>query len=140
MSREAIAKAPVQRPKRTSIGVRGPLSVDKRDPNFTYRFVNDTNGRLEAFKRNGWEAVPASEARIGDSRVEQASPTGSMANVPVGNGTTAVLMRFPKEWYEEDQREKELQIKALEQTMKEDAQREYGKDIKGAKFELNSRD
>jgi hypothetical protein len=135
MTKEAIAKSPVARPKRTPIGQRNVLTVDKKDPNYVYRFVNDANERVEAFKLNGWEPVPAGEAKVGDSRVEQASPEGSVTSVSVGGGTKAVLMRIPREWFDEDQKAKHDEIDRLEQTMKEDAQREYG-GLKGSKLEI----
>lgn len=127
-TKEAIAKAPRARPKRTAIGTRSVLTVDQKDANYEYRFVNDVNSRVEAFQRNGWEVVPAQEATIGSPRVDQPSPEGSAASVSVGGGTKAVLLRIPKDWYVEDQLDKQRQIDALEQTMKEDAQRDnYGK-------------
>lgn len=131
MTKEAIAKAPAVRPKRTAIGTRSPLSVDRKSDAHEYRFVNDVDGRVEAFQENGWEVVPAADVRVGTRRVEQSSPDGSAAVVQVGGGTKAVLLRIDKDWYKEDQLAKQRQIDALEQTMKEDAQREY----KG-KFEL----
>jgi hypothetical protein len=127
-TKEAIAKAPRARPKRTAIGTRSVLTVDQKDSDYEYRFVNDTNSRVEAFQRNGWEVVPAKEAVIGAPRVDQPSPDGSAAVVSVGGGTKAVLLRIHKDWYLEDQLDKQRQIDALEQTMKEDAQRDnYGK-------------
>jgi hypothetical protein len=128
MSREAIVKTPVTRPKRTAIGTRNVLTVDKKDPDYEYRFVNDQNDRVAAFTQNGWEPVRAADAKIGDKRVEQASPEGSVAVASVGNGVKSVLMRIPKDWYKEDQAAKQVEIDRLEQTMKEEAHREgnYG--------------
>lgn len=123
--KENIAKAPRARPKRTAIGTRSVLTVDQKDSDYEYRFVNDVNSRVEAFQRNGWEVVPAKDAVIGAPRVDQPSPEGSAASVSVGGGTKAVLLRISKDWYVEDQLDKQRQIDALEQTMKEDAQSEY---------------
>lgn len=136
MSREAIAKAPSARPKRTPIGQRNVLTVDRKEPGFVYRFVNDVNERIEAFKQNGWEVVPAKDAKIGDKRVEQTSTEGSAALVSVGGGTKSCLMRIPEDWYKEDQDAKQAEIKRLEQTMKDDAQREFGQ-IKGAALNIS---
>lgn len=128
MSKEAIAKAPSARPKRTAIGTRNVLTVDRKVDGYEYRFVNDTNDRVEAFKQNGWEVVKASDAKIGDRRVEASSPEGSAAVASVGGGTKAVLMRINEDWYKEDQQAKQAEIDRLEQTMKEEAHREgnYG--------------
>lgn len=129
MSREAnITKAPSARPKRTAIGTRNVLTVDRKEDGYHYRFVNDTNDRVEAFTQNGWELVKASDAKIGTKRVEKASPEGSVATASVGGGAKAVLMRINEDWYKEDQAAKQIEIDRLEQTMKEEAHREgnYG--------------
>ena len=129
MSREAnVTKAPAARPKRTAIGTRNVLTVDRKEPGYEYRFVNDTNDRVEAFSQNGWDVVRAQDAKIGDKRVERATPEGSVATASVGGGQKAVLMRIPSEWYKEDQAAKQAEIDRLEQTMKEEAHREgnYG--------------
>ncbi|HET8688192.1 MAG TPA: hypothetical protein VFM18_16280 [Methanosarcina sp.] len=122
---ENLVKSPRGRVKRTTIGTRNRLTVHNKDSNYVYRIVNDQDDRVAAFQQNGWEVVPAKDVRIGDKRVENASSTGSAAEISVGQGTKAVVMRIPKDWYEEDQRAKAENIDALEQTMKEDAQRGY---------------
>ncbi|HET8685079.1 MAG TPA: hypothetical protein VFM18_00275 [Methanosarcina sp.] len=120
-----LVKSPRGRVKRTPIGTRNRLTVHNKDSNYEYRIVNDQDDRVAAFQQNGWEIVPAKDVRIGDKRLENASATGSAAEISVGQGTKAVVMRIPKDWYEEDQRAKAENIDALEQTMKEDAQRGY---------------
>lgn len=125
---EPIVKSPRGRVKRTPISGRNRLSVKNRDPNFEYRIVNDVDNRVDSFKENGWEPVLAKDTQVGDKRVEGTSPSGSVAELSVGGGTKAIVMRIKKEWYEEDQLAKAAQIDSIEQTMKEDAQRgTYGK-------------
>lgn len=104
------------RPKRTPISKRNILSVEGKDPNYHYRIVNDTGDRIQAFKDAGYETVPASDVRIGDKRINSATPEGSLAQVSVGGGQKALLMRIPKEWYEEDQAAKQTEINRLEQS------------------------
>lgn len=126
--KEAIAKSPRTRPQRTSLVNKGKLHVENKDPNFVYRFVNDVEDHIEARKEQGYEVVPASDVKIGAKRVEGTSPEGSAASLSVGQGRKAVLMRIPKEWYEEDQQAKSAEVDRIEQTMKEDAARgNYGK-------------
>lgn len=132
MTKEAIAQAPKARPKRTTLGTKNRLVVANPDPNYEYRFVNDTRDRVEIFKQNGWEVAPASEIKIGDKRVEDPSSIGSASRVPVGLiGETsghAVVMKIPKDWYKEDQKAKADEISRLENTMKADAlDGNYGK-------------
>lgn len=104
------------RPKRTPISKRNILSVEGKDPNYHYRIVNDTGDRIQAFKDAGYETVLASDVRIGDKRINSATPEGSVAQVSVGGGQKALLMRIPKEWYEEDQATKQTEINRLEQS------------------------
>lgn len=112
-----------RRPKRTPIGRRNVLTVDKRDPNYYYRFVNDVDGRLQMFEEAGYEAVKE-PTQVGDPRAGDASQLGSTVRKPVGDGKSAVLMRIPKEYYEEDQAAKEERLRAKEQALLEEAQGE----------------
>ena len=121
MTEVITKKAPRERTKRTPIAQRNILSVEGRDPDFSYRIVNDTGDRIQAFKDAGYEMVLAKDVRVGDKRVNSATPEGSNAQVSVGAGQKAFVMRIPKEWYEEDQKAKQTKIDTLEQTMKSEA-------------------
>jgi hypothetical protein len=124
---ENLVKSPRGRVKRTPVGTRNRLTVHNKDSNYEYRIVNDTDDRVDAFKQNGWEVVDAKSVKIGDKRADTASATGSAAEISVGQGTKGIVMRIPKDWYEEDQRAKADHLDALEDTMKEDAKRgNYG--------------
>lgn len=130
--RETIAKTPRTRPQRTKLNGKDRLTVHNKDSNYEYRIVNDVRDRVEIFKANGWEVVPAADIKIGDARVEQTSSVGSASRISVGlvgeQSGHAVVMRIPKEWYKEDQAEKEQELRRLEKTMKEDAKKDadYG--------------
>jgi len=125
---ENLVKSPRGRVKRTPIVGRSRLHVKNKDDNFVYRIVNDTDDRVDVFKENGWEPVQAKDTSVGDKRVETSGPSGSVAEISVGGGTKAIVMRIKREWYEEDQAAKAAQVDAIEQTMKEDALRgTYGK-------------
>lgn len=125
MSRESVAKSPAVagRPKRTPISGRNILSVQGKDPNFEYRFVNDTGDRVQMFKEAGWEPVPAADVKVGDRRVDQASSEGTIAQASVSRNSheKAIVMRIPKEWYEEDQRAKLARVDELEKSTKQQA-------------------
>lgn len=122
-----LVKSPRGRAKRTPITTRSRLHVKNKDANYEYRIVNDQDDRIELFKENGWEPVLAKDTQVGDKRVEGTAPTGSVAEISVGNGTKAIVMRIKRDWYNEDQATKAAQIDAIEQTMKEDAKRgNYG--------------
>lgn len=96
----------VTRPKRKPITHRSVLNIEGKDPAYEYRWVNDRTGNVEMFEDNGWEKVYSSELkRVGDGRVSQATPEGSLATAVVNSydGTRAVVMKIKKEWFLEDQ-------------------------------------
>lgn len=128
MTKEAIAKGPSGRVRRTPVGVRNVLTVGGKDPAYEYRIVNDTGDRVEQFKAAGYEVVSAKDVTVGDRRVNAASAEGTSATVSVGGGTKGVVMRIKKEWYEEDQQRKSENIAATEAATKADALKgTYGK-------------
>lgn len=119
--KEAIAKSPSGRVRRTPVGVRNVLTVSGKEAGYEYRIVNDTGDRVEQFKAAGYEVVSAKDVTVGDRRVSAASAEGTAATVSVGGGTKGVVMRIPKEWYDEDQARKQSDIDALEASTKADA-------------------
>jgi hypothetical protein len=119
MAKEQIAKVPSGRVRRTPINVRHKLTVLDQDPNYKYRIVNVKEDRVEQFIERGYEIDPNSI--VGDKSVDKPSSLGSSTEISVGQGMKAVVMRIPKEWYEEDQAMKQAQIDELEASMKADA-------------------
>ena len=117
MTKETISKSPSGRPTRTPIAQRNVLTVEGKDPNFKYRIVNDRGDRIAAFEDAGYVIEDANRVRVGDKRVNKAAPEGSKAQVSVGNGEKAFVMKIPNEFYEEDQNAKMARIKQLEETM-----------------------
>jgi len=118
------------RPQRASLGKRDRLAIKNKEEGFVYRIVNDVDDRVELLKGNGYEVCTVEQVgAIGNKRVDNTSSVGSAAHFSVGQGTKAVVMRIPKEWYDEDQRAKQAEIDAVEATMKSDARRaaDYGK-------------
>lgn len=103
---EKINKAPASRPKRIPVGTRNRFEVVNKDPDFEYRVVTDRDNRIQMFLDAGYEVAPASEsAQIALSRVDAAQPEGKHS-LAIGGGQTGILMRIPKEYYEEDQKAK----------------------------------
>jgi len=128
MTKENIAKAPERRVRRTPVGQRNVLTLSGTDPEYTYRFVNDTGDRVQEFLDNGWEKVPAKNVRIGDKRVGTPSTEGSDAVASVGQGMKAHVLRIRKDWYDEDQAAKQAHVNATEEAMREKAlEGNYGK-------------
>lgn len=111
MTKENLSKAPSGRPKRIPVGSRPRLHVINKDPNYVYRVVNDENGRVQIFQQAGYEVVNAAEHSLQNLRVEGRATDNV---IPVGGGTNGVLMRIPKEFYEEDQAAKEKALRERE--------------------------
>lgn len=119
--KEAIAKAPERRVRRTPVGTRNVLTVTGKDPEYTYRIVNDTGDRINTFTDNGWELVPANKVRIGDKRLGSATSEEGSAKAQVGQGITGYVMRIRNDWYAEDQAAKQANVNASEAAMREKA-------------------
>ena len=117
------------RPSRIPVGsARDILTVQGKDPNYMYRWVLDDPkrpGRLQRFKDGGYEVV-TDVNEIGDKTVDRGKRLGSAITRPDG-GSTLVLMRILKEWYDEDQVLKADKISSLEQTMIADEQGSEGR-------------
>jgi len=115
-------KVSTKRTERKSLFQRGPQSITgEKDPNFVYRFVNDTGSRVSNFQQAGYEVVQDTELLVGDSRVFDPSDIGSGKKVTSNDGTVSYLMRIKKEWFDEDQAKKDAYTKETEATMKKEA-------------------
>jgi len=119
-----------RRKRRTPVnGTRNVLNVRGKDPAFEYRIVNDTGDRIAAFEEQGWEVVTDNTIQIGERRVNNPTAKGSVVSASVGQGMKAVLMKIPKEFYQEDQEAKAAAIAETEADIKNRARQEgfYGK-------------
>lgn len=125
MSRVANS-ASAQRVKRTPIGSRNILSVTGKEPGYVYRIVNDSSDRIQQFLDAGYELVNADSVQVGDKRVNTATPEGSKAQVSVGKGDKAFVMRIRQEWYDEDQKAKQEHVNKLEQAIKQPGTADFG--------------
>lgn len=117
MKDQTTTKAPSGRPSRKPVGTRNRLTVDNKDPNYHYRLVNDVDERVAMFQEGGYEVASLKDHKLGSaSRVD----TGNTADntLSVGGGTKAVLMRINKDWYEEDQQEKQKKVDATMDSLK----------------------
>lgn len=119
--KEAIAKAPERRTRRTPLGTRSVLSVSGKEPGYHYRVVNDVGNRVARLLEQGYEIVPAKDVQIGDKRLGNPSTLGSDAAVQVGGGMTGVVMRQREDWYAEDQASKQDYVNQTEAATKEEA-------------------
>jgi hypothetical protein len=112
----------VKRVVRKPLFQRGPQSISgEKDPNYVYRFVNDTGSRVDQMKQAGYEIVEDDNLIVGDSRVSNANQQGSAKRVISKDGTVSYLMRQKKEWYDEDQAAKQKHNDEVEAAMKQQA-------------------
>jgi hypothetical protein len=98
------------RADRTPLGThRSKLTVQDRDPAYQYRYINDSPGRVEQARAGGYEFVDDQKTGdTGETNTGLGSRTAVRAGTNAdGSGMNAYLMRIPREFYEEDQAEKE---------------------------------
>lgn len=114
-------KAEVAKVRRSPLTNRDKISVHKRDPNYHYRLVNVDKDRVDEFIERGYEIDP--QGQVGDARVDSAAPLGGFAQISVGGGMKAVMMRQKWEYFQEDQKIKQQQVNELEASMNEDAKK-----------------
>jgi len=108
-----VAKTTRQRPKRESInGRQDVLTVEGKEDDMEYRIVNDTPGRVAKLKSMGWEVADGGEKLI--SAMDDTNDSDKRKHV--GDGKNAVLMRMPKDWYEDYQKEKQQHVDRLEKS------------------------
>lgn len=121
-----MAQPPKNRPKRQGLGSRARLTFKDLDPNFSYRIINDTDGRLELARDAGWEFVRSSE-NLGEKRVSDSDNIDSRVSKHVGHGVRGYLMRIPIEDYREYQQEKRDKIDEIEKAITPDRNKgQYG--------------
>lgn len=107
---------------RKSLFQRGPQSISgNKDPEFVYRFVNDTGSRIDNLKQAGYDIVTDEDLIVGDSRVTDPNQHSSAKRVVSKDGTVSYLMKQKKEWYEEDQASKQAHNDEIEAAMKQQA-------------------
>jgi hypothetical protein len=117
-----LEKKPYEKPKkRIPIGRRGVLTIDpkEKDPNYSYRIVNDKAGRIKMFRDAGWEVCEKRGGlQVGDPQAGVSSQLGAVVTKSVGNNETGYLMRIKKEFYDDDQKAKANKIKDAEEGLK----------------------
>lgn len=103
-------------------GFRDILTVLGKDPDYEYRWVKDGDERgqrIWRFQQAAYDFVRDDDVEgIGADYVYKSEDLGSIIRVPAGKnepGQYLYLMKIPKEFYDEDQAEKEEQVKRKEQ-------------------------
>ena len=124
-----MSRVQSKRPERKSLFQRGPQAIaGDKDPNYVYRFVNDTGSRVANFQSAGYEIVRDENLVVGDNRVFDPSASETGKKVISNDGTVSYLMRIKKEWHEEDQAARQAYIDETEGAIKQTASQgaDYG--------------
>lgn len=120
---------------RTPIGAkRELLNVTDTPDGYVDRIVNDNPGRIETFKRAGYEMVE--NASLGTSNVDGAQASAGVVSKDVGKGVTAYVMRQKKEYYDEDQNAKQQKILDDERGMQKRVDKNDSKDGTYGEFKI----
>lgn len=127
MTKENLVKTPAARVRRNPVEGRNKLKLKGGDPNYVYRFVNDTDDRVREFQDAGWELETDDTIRVGDSRIDDNARLGKVRMISVGQGQKAVLMKIKREWYEDDQKAKQEFVDKSEEAMRPNPDGQYGK-------------
>lgn len=106
-------------------GIRLAVDMSKLDTsNYEYRWVNDTAGRPSRLYEEDWAVAPemATEANDGLGTV-QSKNVGTQKS---GQPMSGILMRKPKDWYNEDQRDKQRPLDQIEHEIRTGTAHERG--------------
>lgn len=120
-------RAPSGRVSRQPVGLRNRLAGINKEPGYVYRYVNDEDDRVALFEKAGYEFVDNSALNLNSHRrLSEPTIEGAKAQVSVGGGKKAFLMRIKEDWYKEDQDAKLKQVRETQEAMKHKDKNEYG--------------
>jgi hypothetical protein len=101
-------------------GLNQKLSIpeNRKDPRFTYRWVIDSANRVHDLRARDWDTAPA-DTTAGDMRdMGTGTVIERMGNVKtVPKPERHILMRKPREFYEEDKAREAAKLKEQEQAI-----------------------
>jgi len=116
---ESKRSAEVSQAMRVPVGgSRDVTAVSDTPEGYLDRWVNDKPGRVEKFKRAGYENVSA--AQIGDIGVDGTHAKAGVVSRDMGQGVTSYLMRQRKDYFESDQAAKQKIVDASEESIRRD--------------------
>lgn len=101
------------------LGIKLHVAEEDKDPDYVYRWVNDTGMRVQQMTANDWDPAPYKDARA-ESRV-----VGADAGKPI----KSVLMRKRKDWHEDDTKAKRKPLDEMEQAIKRGAAHKQEADL-----------
>lgn len=99
-------------------GARNITSVNDTPEGYVDRWVNDKDGRIDKFKRAGYENVQT--ASVGDSGVDSSHAESGVVSRDMGQGVTSYLMRQRQDYFNEDQAAKQTKVDETEDSIRRD--------------------
>jgi hypothetical protein len=126
--KESTSKAPSGRPQRKRVTSRNRLDIINKDPDKVYRLIDNDPARIYQFQQMGYEIQDVKQHLPGAERVDAALIADN--SIPVGGGKRQVLVAINKDWYEEDQREKQKSVDESEAALKPKTSDGFYGDIK----------
>lgn len=97
------------------------VSEDAKDPDFTYRWVNDRQGRVRQLtKQDDYEVVSATELTGGDPETLTGTAEGTVMTRTGDSriGENVVLLKKPRKYYESDKAEEQKAIDARDAVLR----------------------
>lgn len=127
-----------KRPQRTPLHKQRALSATHRD-GYVRRWVNESVDRIESFTRAGWTPVVGDE-NTSDVRAQSESQLGSVVRKvvnkdPHASNRTAILMEIPRDIYDADQADKQVENDRIEASYDPKKQAQPGADYGEMKVE-----
>lgn len=120
------------RPKRTPLHKQKAVAAEHRE-GYVRRYVNESYGRIEAFRAAGWVPVVGAENNTSDKKAQTESQLASVVRKvvnrdPNASNHTAILMEIPVELYEKDQEDKQRENDRIEASYDPKQQKQGGAD------------
>jgi len=115
-----VEEVKVERRRRQGMGAERNLKLhvpeEAKDPNFVYRWVNNTAGRIKQLtEMDDYEIVSSEDGKI-DAGISEG--TVVKRTVSRSEGDEAVLLRKPRHYYEADKAEEQKLIDARDEQLR----------------------
>lgn len=117
-----------RKPGSTTIsGLKLHIDKDNLDPAYEYRWVNDIPGRVQQLYAEDWDKVENKDSANGVGTIPT-QHVGTDAGKPIA----AVLMRKLKSFYQDDQKEKQKPLDAMDEAIRRGVNHEKAEpDLRG---------
>lgn len=95
---------------------------------YQYRFVNDRDGRMQKLHAQDWDVAPEGAKEDTNS---MGSVSSAHAGVDEGKPFNTVLLRKRKDWFEEDQKEKQRPLDEMEEAIRRGSTEHKANELRG---------